>query len=131
MSNIQELAYKIYSQPPRQPNTIQLNLDLPQNKNYTAEDAKNIRYHFLYNLTTKGIIILFGNRRLKDLTEREFNRIQEYVNSYGYVLRIYTNNTKYNPWEILRMGETIRFFKVAFEKFEKYKLTNVLTFYDI
>lgn len=82
--NTREIAEMIFRKPPGKKNSIQLQLE-----EHTANIANNqgidlFIINILSLITLHGVEILFGHRQILQLTEKDFNLIQEYVMSYGY-----------------------------------------------
>ena len=78
------IAFEIFSKPPKPRNSIQLSLE-----EETSEIAQSDGVdHFVFNILTiiimHGVEILFGHRNILRLTEKNFNLLQEYTNSFGY-----------------------------------------------
>lgn len=85
--NTLQIAEQIFSQPPRPKCTIQLQLEDP----VTAQIARTVGVSkFVSEIITQilghGIEILWGHRDIYRLTERNFELLQEYTNSFGYFI---------------------------------------------
>lgn len=92
--NTREIAYNIFSKPPGKKNSIQLQLE-----DRTADIANKkgvdlFIVNILSIITMHGVEILFGHRQLLQLTESNFNLLQQYVNSYGYHINKRIENNK-------------------------------------
>lgn len=111
-NNLKEIAEQIYSRPPGEPNSIQLQLDEIVG---TIEDSENVIFNILYLITYNGIKILYGNIELLDLTEEQYNIIKLYVRSYGYELVILANDTDKTPWQLQRLGDSVYRYKIFFD----------------
>ena len=84
-SNLDIVTEQIFGTKPLPRNTIQLKLsekitDQIINKNIEYEYIKEL----LFVLTMKGIKMLFGHENILSLNEKQFNLLQEYVNSYEH-----------------------------------------------
>lgn len=86
LDNTRYIAEQIFSQPPRPPKTIQLQLE-EQTADLGIKSTEGIQV-FIYKIvgliTYHGVEILYGHKDLSLLTEKEYIRIREYVNSFGY-----------------------------------------------
>lgn len=72
--------------------------------------------HILYLITFKGIEKLYGHRNVEQLTESQFERIQDYVKSYGYVITVEANGAEKTPWQLEREGVRVQNYRVDFDK---------------
>lgn len=115
MDNLDELAEQIFGQPVRPPHSVQLQLEDATADIAEQEGVENFVFNILYLLTHKGMKILYGDRKMSDLTEAEFNVIQAYVNSFGYTIIVLANGTTRSPWSLLREGIPLRNYIVMFE----------------
>ena len=82
--NTKEIAIAIFSQPPRPPNTIQLNLEEQTADIAQQQGVDNFIFDILSIIIMHGIEILFNHNNISKLSENDFNLIQEYTNSFGY-----------------------------------------------
>lgn len=113
--NLNEISEKIYSRPPGEPGSIQLQLDELTD---SMEDPESIIFNILYLITYNGIKILYGNIQLLELTEEQYNVVKAYVRSYGYELVVLANDTNRDPWELRRLGYSIYRYNIYFDNFE-------------
>lgn len=113
--NITEIADAIFSKPPGSPKSIQLELE--EETAYAAQQEGVSEYVFeiLCVLTLKGVEKLYGNTDILSLTEDQYNIVQQYVNSYGYILIITANDTNRTPWELLKEHQLLRCYRISFE----------------
>lgn len=114
--NLDEIVESIFSKPPGPKRSIQLQLE-----EYTADLAQkqgvdDFVFNILCLLTFKGMQRLYGHKNLLELTNNEFNTIQKYIESCGYKLQVYGNDTNENPWEITKRGERLYRYNVFFDK---------------
>lgn len=116
IDNIQEIAEGIFSRPPGLPNSIQLQLEDVTADIAEQEGIDNFVFNILYLITFRGIEILFGHKKVHDLTEKQYRLLNDYTRSYGYRLIVHANNSTNTPWELMRQGETLKSYQVSFEK---------------
>jgi hypothetical protein len=112
--NLNELAEYIFSRPPQMPNAIQLQMDDSTYDLANVNGIDNTIFEILCVLTMKGIRKLYGDIKIIDLSREQFEVISEYVKSYGYILRVYVNNTFMSPWEYV---EPIYQYRISFDKY--------------
>lgn len=103
--NLKEIAEAIYKNPPKDPKTIQLQLD---EETYN-ENGKNVVFEILYLITYYGIQILYGNVKITELSKDQFENVKQYVRSYGYNLIVLTEDNK-DPWESMSKLNKVRVF---------------------
>lgn len=102
-TNIYTIAEKICAVPPQPPCSIQLIMD--------HEADKDVEFDLLTDYTLSCMTILFGPKITPiDLTEEQFDQLNRYVKSIGYVLNV----TK-------EENETSYKFKISFEKYHTTK----------
>jgi hypothetical protein len=116
--NLDEIAKAIYSNSPGAPLSIELQLEESFNTGeYSPAEIKNIVFNILYIITLKGIKYLYGaDTNVLDLSETQFMMIKMYVNSYGYELKVFANDTTMSPWDIIRNGGELYRYQVHFDK---------------
>ncbi len=114
--NLIELAQQIFGQAPREPNSIQLQLEEQTAEIAEKEGVEQFIFEVLFTLTCHGIKILFGHQNLQNMTFDQYQLVQEYTKSYGYILRVGANSTQYTPWELLERGHQVYQYNVWFEK---------------
>lgn len=114
--NIAEIARSIFSRPPGGPNSIQLQLEEETADIAQREGVSEFIFHILYLITFKGIEMMYGHQKIQELSEEEFRHIQEYVNSYGYVLTVEANGTNKTPWDLNREGVRLQNYRIGFDK---------------
>lgn len=113
-SNIDEIVEHIFSKPPGPPNSIQLQLE-EQTAEIALEDGvENFIFSILCMITVKGIEKLYGHKEIHNLTEEKINFIKLYVESYGYKLKIYANDTEFDPWELIKRNIQVHRYKIEF-----------------
>ena len=88
--NTKYIADQIFSKPPGEPNSIDLQLDdstvdFMENEGYTPHSF--IR-DVLSVITLHGVQILFGHKNIVLLNETELVLLKKYTLSYGYELNI-------------------------------------------
>jgi hypothetical protein len=115
--NLDDIAHNIFSKPPGAANSIQLQLEEITANQAEQAGAADFIFNILYLLTYKGMQILYGHQSMHSLTEPEYGNLNRYVNSYGYQLRVYANESTESPWELLRQGFQLRNYRIAFEPF--------------
>lgn len=118
--NIEEIANNIFNYPPKDPNSIQL-----QFEEMTADFAKNEGYEkFLFNIlfliTFRGMEMLYGHRDILALNKKQFDKLNMYVNSYGYELKVNANGTSENLWDVIEKHGYIKNYQISFEKYNIY-----------
>lgn len=82
--NTREIALQIFSKSPGRKNSIQLQLESTTMQLNTQEQVDTFILNVLSLITLHGIDILFGHTNIMELTNNDYDLIQEYVNSYGY-----------------------------------------------
>lgn len=82
--NTREIALQIFSKLPGRKNSIQLQLESTTMQLGTQEQVDTFILNVLSLITLHGIDILFGHTNIMELTNNDYDLIQEYVNSYGY-----------------------------------------------
>lgn len=116
MDNIKEIVEQIFSEGPKSPNSICLQLE--EETSYIAqEEGEQFVFNILCLITLGGIEYLFGHKNILDLTESQFEYIQEYVNSYGYTILLQSNGYNCTPWELKRSGLPLVNYRIYFEKY--------------
>jgi hypothetical protein len=88
--NTKYIAEQIFSRPPGEPNSIDLQLDdstvdFIENEGYVPH---NFIRDVLSVITLHGVQILFGHRNVMILSEDELNLLKQYTRSFGYELKI-------------------------------------------
>lgn len=114
--NITEIVEEIFSKPPGVPNSIQLQLEEETADIANRQGVQEFIFHMLYMITFKGIEKLYGHKNVQVLTESQFDNIQDYVKSYGYVITVHTNGTNRTPWQVERDGLKVLNYKIGFDK---------------
>lgn len=88
--NTRYIAEQIFSRPPGEPNSIDLQLD--DSTVDFIETEGYIPHNFIRDvlsvITLHGVEILFGHRNVMNLSEDELNLLKRYTRSYGYELKI-------------------------------------------
>lgn len=115
--NIEEIANNIFNFPPKHANSIQLQFD-----EVTADFAKtdgyeNFLFNILFLITFRGMEILYGHRDVLSLSKNQFDKLNEYVKSYGYELRVDANGTSENIWDVIEKFGGIKNYQISFEKY--------------
>jgi hypothetical protein len=80
----EDIAYKIFSKPPKGRCMIQLHLEEDTARLAQETDVDEFIFNILSIITFKGVEILFGHKNILALTDENVRLLQEYVNSYGY-----------------------------------------------
>jgi hypothetical protein len=114
--NIEEIADAIFSRPPGRPHGVQLQLEEETADLAQQSGVDEFVFNILYLITFKGIEKLYGHRKVQDLTESQFRTVQEYVNSYGYVLTVEANGTNKTPWQLRRDGVVVLNYRIGFDR---------------
>lgn len=117
VDNINEIADAIFSRPPGAPHSIQLELEEETADIAEKEGVNNFIFNILYMITFKGIEKMYGHKNVQRLTEMQFEYVQDYVKSYGYIITVDANNTHKTPWQLEREGVRVLNCRVAFDKF--------------
>jgi hypothetical protein len=117
MDNISEIVEGIFSQPPKEENSIQLQLEDEETSRIAEESGVDeFVFNILCLITLGGIEYLFGHKNILELTESQFNYIQEYVRSYGYHIVLQTNGFNCTPWELKRQSIPLINYRISFER---------------
>uniref|UniRef100_A0A6C0H719 Uncharacterized protein n=1 Tax=viral metagenome TaxID=1070528 RepID=A0A6C0H719_9ZZZZ len=114
--NINEIAHSIFTRRPGLPNSIQLQLEDVTADIAERQGVENFIFNILYLITHRGIEILFGHRKVHELTERQYQLVCEYVESYGYQLIVHANNTTETPWELIKQGKQLSSYQISFDR---------------
>lgn len=91
MDNTKEIAYGIFSKPPAPKNTHQLFLEEDTMDMALRLDQNAFINEVLFVITRHGLNILFGHDNIHALTEKEIEKVKEYVASYGYIPKLTPN----------------------------------------
>lgn len=114
--NLDELAEHIFLNVPGNPCSIELQLEEQTADIAQQQGVADFVFNILYLLTFKGMQILFGHNNINQLTRRDYEYLQKYVNSYGYRLEVYANETTSTPWDILDIGGVLFSYKIGFSR---------------
>lgn len=114
--NIIEIAQAIFSRPPGQPNSVQLQLEDDTADLAHKNCVEDFVFQVLYLITFNGIEKLYGHKNVKQLTEQQFIHVGDYVKSYGYTLTVEANGTTKTPWQLERDGIRVANYKIGFDK---------------
>lgn len=118
IDNINEIAEQIFNDEPKSPNSIQLQLE-ERTADFAEQDGfENFLFNILYLITFRGMQILYGHKNVLFLTEKQYEKINDYVKSYGYTLHVNANNTDENMWEFVKRGGKIQNYQILFEKYK-------------
>lgn len=96
IDNTMYIAEQIFCNPPKSKNSIDLQLE--EETENIANDLSTNKDMFIQNIiasiTFHGVYFLYGHRNILSLTESQFYKINEYVESYGYTIikKIVDNN---------------------------------------
>ena len=97
-SNLGEIAAKIYSKPPQQPCTIELGLAESDAANGDVNERVFVLFEILLELLLEGIKVKFGEGKSPaHLTVAETEEIGRYVQSYGFVMIIRSDEIRNAP----------------------------------
>lgn len=112
-TNIHGIAAKICSEPPKLPCSIHLMMD--------HETDQNIEFDLVKDFTLECIHILFGSEVTPlDLTEEQFDKLNNYVKSIGYMISIDRIETE-TEYQLKIKFDRYRSFKPnPFEHLKKY-----------
>jgi len=94
-----ELVHNIFSQPPRPPRTILLQLTDDSLNEFSANEEPH--QEFFLDLAAAGVQKLFNTRQLAAVTQEDFTLLQQYMNSVGVMLVVHIVNpdgTVQEPW---------------------------------
>ena len=94
MSELDELINTVFSQPPQPPKSIQLQLS----DDSDSADGSTLQLIFSA-ITGKGAEKLFGIQQCNELTKKQYDTLQEYLNSMGFKMDIRCSKTNQNPWD--------------------------------
>lgn len=115
IDNLNEIADKIYSLPPKDPNSIELELDV-----ILDDNVENIIFNIIYLITFRGIKILYGEGvELLKLTRDQYETVQKYVASYGYKFKVTANDLDYSPWDLIDKSIRICKYNIYFDKLQR------------
>lgn len=118
LDNINEIAEGIFKKTPAAANSIQLQFE-EQTADFAQQDGyENFLFNILFLITLRGVEILYGHRDILQLTKRQYQRINEYVNSFGYIFKVTANNTNENLWDLVERGGVIRNYQMFFDKYK-------------
>jgi hypothetical protein len=117
IDNIKEIVKGIFSEPPKQPNSIQLYLEEETSVIANIDGVDDFVFNILCLITIGGIEYLFGHKNILELTESQFEYIQEYANSYGYRIVLHTNGFNCTPWELKRQSIPLVNYRISFERY--------------
>lgn len=112
--NIHEIVERLFSELPREENSIQLQLE-EESYFIAREDYSNYIFELMCLITLGGIEFLYGHRNIMNLTETQFNIINSYIKSIGYSIVLETNGLPETPWELIRLDIPIENYKISFE----------------
>ena len=94
MSDLDDLICTVFSKPPQDPKTIQLQL---------SDDSDNADVSTLQliagAIAGKGAEKLYGVQQCNELTKEQFETLQKYLMSMGFRMDIRCAKTGQNPWE--------------------------------
>jgi hypothetical protein len=93
--NTRDIAVQIFSSDPMEPCSIQLQLEeacAQQAK--TKEEVDDLIFDILVTITFYGIEILYNHRDLTKLSKSEFELVQKYTKSYGYMITSQVKDNK-------------------------------------
>ena len=88
--NTREIAEQIFSRPPGEPNSIDLQLD-DGTIDFMREEGyemNNFVKDILSMITLHGVEILFGHRNIMMLSDDDVFLLKKYIRSYGYELKV-------------------------------------------
>jgi hypothetical protein len=115
VDNVHQIAQAIFSKPPGPPKSVQLQLEELTSHIAEEEGVEKFICNILCILTITGIQILYGHKNILLLTSAQYDELCDYVQSYGYTLEVYANDTMFTPWELLNRGVQLRTYKIGFE----------------
>jgi hypothetical protein len=88
--NTREIAEQIFSRPPGEPNSIDLQLD-DGTIDFMREEGyemNNFVKDILSMITLHGVEILFSHRNIMMLSDDDVFLLKKYIRSYGYELKV-------------------------------------------
>jgi hypothetical protein len=84
----EEIAEKIFSNPPGDLNSIDLALEEQTAEIAEREGIEQFTSNILRIITLTGIKVLYGNVKFVDLTGEQVELIKRYTRSFGYNLKM-------------------------------------------
>ena len=79
---VDKLAEQIFSYSPKPPRSIQL---------FIEQDMETV-FFILLQLLKKGIQIVFENKNIFELTQEDFQKLQQYFHSFGFQIGLDIKN---------------------------------------
>ena len=95
IDNTMYIAEQIFCKPPKPKNSIDLQLEEETEDIANTSTNKDVFIqNIIASITFHGVYFLYGHRNIVSLTENQFYKINEYVESYGYTIikKIVDNN---------------------------------------
>lgn len=80
--NLLEIAEKVFNRPPGPSNSIQL--ELSDDTVNSSSDKTKLVGDIMMCIMLHGIRILYTEEERKQLNEQQFDRVREYMRSFGY-----------------------------------------------
>uniref|UniRef100_A0A6C0DZE9 Uncharacterized protein n=1 Tax=viral metagenome TaxID=1070528 RepID=A0A6C0DZE9_9ZZZZ len=114
IDNLDEIARAMFTKPPGDVRSIQLQLEEETADIATYEGVDSFVFNILFLLTYKGMQILFGLDNFMHLQKTQFDLLQKYMNSAGYRIIVCANDTQLSPWETIANGDVVRSYKIVF-----------------
>lgn len=103
MSQLDELVNDVFSKPPQKAKSIQLQLD------DDSDDADAGTLQMLMSaITGKGAEKLYNATSCRDLTEKQYHTLQEYLRSMGFEMRVRCTATGLDPWKTDKYVENVK-----------------------
>lgn len=115
MDNINKIVEKLFSELPKEENSIILQLE-EETYFKIKDEYDNYMFDILCLITLGGIEYLYGHRNILELTESQFDNISRYIKSINYKIKIETNGLDETPWELNRLDIPIKNYKLYFIK---------------
>lgn len=88
--NVDDIAYMLYSSPPKEPCSIVLQIDSPEGQDVVGD--------LLLHLVLYGAKFLYGLESPGDLQKWQIDKIKEYIASIGYQTLVTCNGTDICPF---------------------------------
>jgi hypothetical protein len=113
--NLDEIVDGIFSVPPGPPGSVQLELEDETSRIAEESGVSQFIFNILFLITYKGMQKLFNKDSFLNLSYIEFQKLQSYLRSCGYEFKVYGNNTRLTPWELIQNNILVEQFNIEFE----------------
>ncbi len=114
--SVSEIAKRIFGLPvPMEPRTFTLGLEEQTMEIGEKEGMNGFVSEILSALTLEGIRVRFPDKTLIELTNQDVNLIKRYVESFGYILNVYGDDTQQDPWSLYNNGVNVKSVRLEFK----------------